>query len=157
MIDFFQNLNPVKILNKEMILVELEDINQVLFIESGYYDIGFEINKKSKYVIRRSKSVIGHFELSFDKRSYFNMRVYQDCEGFFIRKRCWKSLSLMYPQFFNKIKLRAVDEYFKLWLKVNTIKKNLIEYYSNRNDYEHIIALRDDNIIDLYHKYTAKA
>ena len=93
MIDFFQNLNPVKILKKEMILVELEDINQVLFIESGYYDIGFEINKKSKYVIRRSKSVIGHFELSFDKRSYFNMRVYQDCEGFFIRKRCWKSLT----------------------------------------------------------------
>ena len=53
--------------------------------------------------------------------------------------------------------MRAVDEYFKLWVNVNKIKKNLIEYYSHRNDYEHIIALRDDNIIDLYSKYTKKA
>ena len=76
MIDFFQALSPVKILKGEMILVELEDVNEVLFIENGYYDIGFEINKKSKYVIRRSRSVIVHFAVSFDKRSYFNMRVY---------------------------------------------------------------------------------
>ena len=33
----------------------------------------------------------------------------------------------------------------------------MIEYYSRRNDYEHIIALRDDNIVDLYDKYTQKA
>ena len=99
MIDMFQVLNPVKILKKEMILIELEDINEVLFIENGYYDIGFEINKRSKYVIRRSRSVIGNFEVSFNKRSYFNMRAFSDCEGFFIRKRCWKSLTANYPRF----------------------------------------------------------
>ena len=62
-------LEPRILYRNKVIYKELDEVNEILFIESGEYDIGYEINKKQHYKIRLgSKTVIGAFNLCFNKR-----------------------------------------------------------------------------------------
>jgi CRP-like cAMP-binding protein len=47
-----QFLSPLQFQRGQKILQELDEVTEIYFIVSGYYDIGFEINKKEKYVLR---------------------------------------------------------------------------------------------------------
>ena len=58
----------------EILYMELDEVNKVLFIEKGKVDWGFEINRKVKYVFRRFRCTVGCFEVFFDKRCYFFVR-----------------------------------------------------------------------------------
>jgi hypothetical protein len=53
----------------EMIYVELDEVNELSFIEEGEYDLGYEVNKVEKYKMRLgSRTVIGAFNICFNKR-----------------------------------------------------------------------------------------
>jgi len=45
MIQVLQNLEPVHYNQGKFLFTELDDVNEVIFIEEGFYDIGYEINK----------------------------------------------------------------------------------------------------------------
>lgn len=47
-----ENLNPLKIERNEMIISELDEVFDVFFVCSGHYDIGYEMNKKLRFIIR---------------------------------------------------------------------------------------------------------
>jgi len=50
----------------QRIYQELDEVTEIYFICKGFYDIGFEINKREMYVLRQPEStVIGGFECSF--------------------------------------------------------------------------------------------
>lgn len=45
MIKVLQNLEPVHYNKATLLFTELDDVNEVIFVENGFYDIGYEINK----------------------------------------------------------------------------------------------------------------
>lgn len=72
---------------------ELDEINEVIFIMNGTVEIGFEINKIRKFVLRFEKNlVIGAYNCIFDERSMFIVLCKTECSGYFIRKHKWKEV-----------------------------------------------------------------
>ena len=75
---------------------ELEEVNEVIFFIKGDYDVGFEINRESYFVIRyknqQQANIIGAYGVTFNKRSKFIYKTATYCEGFFVRKTNWKTL-----------------------------------------------------------------
>ena len=66
---------------------ELDEINEVIFVMNGTIDIGFEINKIRKYVLRyENNHVVGTYNGIFDERSMFIVMCKTECSGYFIRK-----------------------------------------------------------------------
>ena len=60
-----------------IIVNELDEVSEVLFIEKGWYNIGYEINKQIKYRKRMGPiSIIGGFQCLNNWRFEF---VYQAC------------------------------------------------------------------------------
>ena len=69
MIDILGNLEPRKIDALETIYLELDEVNEIIFIESGEYKIGYEVNKIEKFKMRLGpNTVIGAFNICFNKR-----------------------------------------------------------------------------------------
>jgi hypothetical protein len=52
MIDILKSLEPRIFSQREVIYVELDEVNEILFIEQGEYDIGYEVNKTEKFKLR---------------------------------------------------------------------------------------------------------
>ena len=46
MIQLLQNLDPVRLQKNFIIFSELDYVNEIIFVEEGQYDIGYEVNKK---------------------------------------------------------------------------------------------------------------
>jgi len=46
MIAVLQKLEPIHYPARTTIFNELDDVNEVIFVETGLYDTGYEINKK---------------------------------------------------------------------------------------------------------------
>ena len=63
-----------------IIFNELDEVNEVIFFNTGSVDIGFEINHFKQFVLRLSKDIIiGAFNLSFNKRTKFIYKAKNYC------------------------------------------------------------------------------
>ena len=112
MIQILQSLEPFKFLTNTIILTELDDVNEVLFIEEGLYDIGYEVNKKIQYRLRHpEKTLIGAFEACFDRRCLFIYKTFTECKGYSIRKKHWKALEVDHKELYNALKKKALFYY----------------------------------------------
>jgi CRP-like cAMP-binding protein len=71
----------------------LMEVRSIYFIVKGSVDVGFEVNRKPKYVVRlRKGGTFGIYNVTYDKKTMFNYRVKHDFQGFTIRKINWKIL-----------------------------------------------------------------
>ena len=87
MIQILRSLEPRKFKPREIIYLELDEVNEILFIEGGEYNIGYEVNKTEKFKIRLGKNtVIGAFNICFNKRQIFIHKTHTECHGYSIRK-----------------------------------------------------------------------
>ena len=69
MIQILKSLEPRRFDKMEIIYLELDEVNELSFIEQGEYDLGYEVNKVEKYRMRLgSRTVIGAFNICFNKR-----------------------------------------------------------------------------------------
>lgn len=98
-IALLSNLEPRQEERHVLILEELDEVNEVIFFDKGTYEVGFEINKKRYFVIRYKNdknlkaNIIGAYEATFNKRSNFVYRTATKCQGYFIRRSKWKSIT----------------------------------------------------------------
>jgi len=161
MIDVLSRLEPISFPAKHYIYNELDDVNEVIFIESGMYDIGYEINKKTIHKLRfPHKTVIGAFEVCFDKRVLFIYKTFQECKGYLIRKKQFRELEKEHPELYDGMKKKAMFTYIqKIRRPLLEFKEEDIEFYDRRADYKQVLALRnyDENEIkDLVDSEIAK-
>jgi hypothetical protein len=71
----------------------IEDVDELFMIVKGSIEVGFEINRTPRYVIRLLKGgVIGMFNITFNRKTMFNYRVKHEFHGFTIRKDEWKAI-----------------------------------------------------------------
>ena len=69
MIRVLKSLEPRIFSANQVIYKELDEVNEILFIETGEYDIGYEVNKQERFKMRLGgRSVIGAFNVCFNKR-----------------------------------------------------------------------------------------
>ena len=54
----------------------IEEVDEIFFIEKGSVDIGFEINRETRFIIRlKQGGVIGIYNLTFNTKTLFMYRV----------------------------------------------------------------------------------
>ena len=112
MIQMLQSLEPRYEKRGTILFEELEEISEILFINKGMVDVGYEINKQKKYCIRHTdKVVIGAYNCTFNKRAVFIYKCKQACQGYFIRKEAWNELLDMDQYIGTTIKQNVKDEY----------------------------------------------
>ena len=91
-------LEPRFELEGMILFEELSEINEIIFVQTGEMDVGFDINKIRNYVYRfNSNYVIGAYNCTFNERSLFVYRCRTDCQGYYIRKNVWKQLLDSFP------------------------------------------------------------
>ena len=140
-----ENLHPLKIEKNEMILSELDEVFDAFFVCNGQYDIGYEMNKRQRFIIRYTKStVIGGFEVLYDRRSHYNYKAYTVVTGYFIRKKPFREMSSEYPEFIQNIRRTMLQErYKKLMPIMKRAKAQDLSKIKRRADFKQIITMRD--------------
>jgi len=59
----------------------------------GTIDIGFEVNKQSRFCLRYTeKVVIGAYNVCNSLRTMFVYKCKSNCDGYFIRKGAWLNI-----------------------------------------------------------------
>ena len=134
MMSIVRNLEPRIEKKDSTIFEELDDINEVVFIEEGQVEIGYELNKKKKYVLRYyGHTLIGAYNCTFNVRAIFCYRAKTDCTGFSIRKQIWMSILNDYDEIGNYVKDNVELDYFtKIKDKVMYHKNKHIESLNHR-------------------------
>ena len=90
MIDILMKLEPRKEVKETILYNELDDFTEILFFPKGQIDIGFELNRKRFFVLRKGAGiVIADHGCTFNHPSNFIYKTHSDCEGFSIRKLDW--------------------------------------------------------------------
>lgn len=98
-----------------LIYEELDEMNEVIFVQNGVIDIGFAINKIKKYALRfESKYVLGAYNCAFNERSMFIYKCKTECSGYYLRKNTWKNLLDEYPIIQEIIQNHLRDDNMKL-------------------------------------------
>lgn len=96
-----QKLEAIHIFRGDIIYGELEDIQSIHFICKGGVDLGYDINRMTKYVLRlEGKMQLGAFEMCFNRRSQLIYKASQNSfNSYFMRKKNWMTIKNDYPVF----------------------------------------------------------
>jgi len=87
MMEIMQNLEPRHIVADETIYDDMEEVEEIIFVTSGTYTIGYTINSNEYFALKLgSKSIIGDYSVMFNKRSEFLYRAFSNMDCQAIRK-----------------------------------------------------------------------
>ena len=125
MCNIIYNLEPFEYHKKEHILEEFDDVNSILFVDSGKIIIGYDINRTKKYCLQfTDKCVIGAYEITFNKKSNFVYTALTYVFGYFIRKANWYDALEIDTNIRNVMKKNILLEFItKIRSKVSVNKK----------------------------------
>lgn len=103
------------------------------------------MNKTEKFKLRLGQNtVIGAFNICFNKRQIFIHRTHTECKGYSIRKSNWKAIMDDYPEFFSILKRKVLYEYItKIRKPIMQFKEKDIVHYDKRADFQQVLALRN--------------
>lgn len=112
MISILQNLEPRIEEAGQILYEELDEIEEIIFITEGSVDVGYDLNRNRKFVLRFDKRhVIGIFNCTFDVRAMFVYMSKTKCTGYFLRKRTWKRLLNEYTNISNVLRYKVHEDY----------------------------------------------
>ena len=99
-------------------------------------DLGFEINKKKHFVLRKSGGiVIADHGVTFNHKANYIYKTHTVCEGYSIRKFYWLQTLKKFPEISAQIKQRIIKSYFfGIQLKMMRAKKKKVTRLKRRND-----------------------
>ena len=97
---------------RQVICKELEQALEFYFVQQGRYNIGYEINKVIKYRLQFGpRTVIGAFNVAFNKRHQYFIQASAQMNCFAIRKVSWEKLSMLYQYFSECMKINFIYNY----------------------------------------------
>lgn len=81
-------LEPRLVSRGTVLFDEMEGVQEFIFIMSGNIDIGFKVNNKPQFVVRRSTgNLVGGYECCYDVNSHYLYKCRETkAEGFMLRK-----------------------------------------------------------------------
>ena len=143
MIQILHALEP-RTEKKDTILInELDEQNEVLFFNHGTIEIGYEINRIKKYVLRfKGINVIGAYDCTFNKRSTFVYKTISVCKGYSIRKHKWKAICQSNQELSSYLNVLIFHDFeTRIKKKILIEKEQDMIKWSQRADYESILAI----------------
>lgn len=137
MLHIFSSLEPYYAPRSKIILAELDDVNEVVFITVGSIKIGFEINKQEYYRVQIPEGFyFGAFQCFFNKRMTFIHKAGdRPIQGFFVRKQKWKGLCEEFPDLMLELKKKAVKKFGNTTQFMEAEKEKVIEHFYRRADF----------------------
>ena len=145
MVALLRALEPRKVMAGKILFNELDEFTEILYFNKGQVDIGFEINRKKFYALRRCYSIIiGDVGCTFNQDSEFIYRANSTCEGFSIRKFHWREIIDEFYEVSSQLKNRMVTTYFyQIKIKIMREKRQQLLKLKNRCDVHKILAVSD--------------
>lgn len=159
MVEFLAQLEPRREAKLATLYNELEEFTEIFFFNKGQVEIGYELNRKKYFVLRRGTThklslnrmnsnkcalIIADYGCTFNLKSQFIFRTYTECTGFSIRKQKWLPILQNYPEISQQVKQRVVTDYFlKVQLRVLSKKNQTIRNLRNRADVQQILTVTD--------------
>ena len=144
MVHFLQHLEPIEIKKGQVIFSELENVEMVLFMAQASIDLGYDINRHTKFVKRiKGDFQVGGFECTYNRRSQMIYKSSKYCnQAHFIRKRHWMELDKEFPIFYQTMRRQCLWFYIKkIRRPVNKQKVIDIDNYDRRADYGQVVVL----------------
>jgi len=137
MIGVVQNLEPLHMKKGVIILNELDEVGEIMFVCDGSIGVGYELNKFKKVVLRfNNRCVIGAFYATFNQRSNFIYCSTSDIESHFIRRHAWLQLLEDVPLIAYGMKKRILEHYYlRLKFRLSRRKGGDLRRYLDRKDY----------------------
>lgn len=90
MMDILYKLEPRMEPANKILFMTIEEVEEMFFIVKGSIEIGFELSRVAKYVVRLNEGgAIGIYNITFNKKTMFQYRVKHEFHGFTIRKDNW--------------------------------------------------------------------
>lgn len=134
-----RSLEPRQEPPNTMLFHELEDVNEVIFINKGIYEIGYEFNGYQHYKIRyKNTNLIGAYNIIYNQKTQFLYKTFTRCRGFFIRKRPWEEIMESHQQVTDEFKASIANWYdIQVRGRLNFYKRKDIKRLSNRRDVHH--------------------
>ena len=84
----------------EIIAKELDECNEILFVISGKYNVGYDINRKTIYRKQFGcQTIIGAFQMNFNRRYQFYYKASKEMTCYSVSRRNWINLKKNYPSF----------------------------------------------------------
>jgi len=87
MFDVLLSLEPCSYRNREVLFKELDEFNEIIFIDTGVIGIGYELNKQVKFCLRfENHYIVGAYGLTYQQRARYVYKCFSSASGFFIRR-----------------------------------------------------------------------
>ncbi len=121
--DIMRNLEPRHFNVGETIYDDMEEVEEIIFVVSGFYTVGYTVNSTEYFALKMGpKTIIGDHSVMFNKRSEFLYRAYfnMDCQA--IRKCNFLEICGAYNMLSQKLKAKAFQRYKDL------IRKPILEH-----------------------------
>lgn len=98
--------------DNEIIANEQDEALEVLFIDRGTYDVGYEINKTAFYKRRFGPSTtIGGFQVCYRKRFSFVYKSHSNLRGLAVRKEKFIQIITQFHNIYIQIKLKFWEHF----------------------------------------------
>ena len=138
-------MDPRREFAETIVCNELDDFSEIMFFNRGTVDIGFEINRKRKFVLRKQKSiVIADHGCTFNHKSCFIYKAKTVCEGFSIKKLAWLKVLESNKLLSDQLKKSIVTNYFYgTKIKIMKEKRKEILRLKSRSDIQAILIVTD--------------
>jgi hypothetical protein len=76
MIEILTNLQPRVEMKDTIYLRKNEDVNEILFIQTGIVIVGFEFKNKQRYCIRlQNRGIVGANQVCFHRKTLFFYKI----------------------------------------------------------------------------------
>ena len=139
------NLEPISFERKTVIINELDEINEILFVNKGEVVVGFEINNQKKYCIRlRNQCVIGAYELNFGQRAKYVYTAFKRTHAYFIRKEKWTEITSDSPNVSKSLTVKIFyDHQLTVENRIITAKRKALKKLQKRRDVQMIKKLTE--------------
>ena len=137
MMQVLRALEPRFYKKHTIIIDELDEMLEVVFIQKGDTLIGYQVNKQKRYCIKYTdKCVIGAFGCTFNQRAAFIYACYNDNSGYSIRKEKWKEMIESNDEIGSIVRKNVLIEYItQIRSKVLIKKRQAIRKAMERKDY----------------------
>lgn len=123
MVKILLNLEPLQIASETIILEELDECRQVIFLENSEFMVGYSINKVPIYKVTQMNVDIGSYSVTFNVRSHFIFKTINQSKGYFIRKGNW--IKIMDDEQFKQL-VKLIKGVIKRNYEKNLVEKLLV-------------------------------
>jgi hypothetical protein len=152
MLKLLRGMQPRKYSNGEIIFNQLAEVGEVIFVEHGDVDVGFEISYKRYWVLRLfDHSIIGGLNCMANLTTFFLYRcASENFNGYSIKKDVWMSLMKDYDDISLFVSRKiAIDYTTKIRTPVMFEQNRKLQNLQQRHDQRHIQVIVEAKNFDV--------